>query len=241
MHRTARPRDPSTGEPLLKMSELAERSGLPSPTIQHYLREGLLGEPAARTGRTMAWYDKSCVARLLLIRSLQHDHYLPLAVIRSMLRDGTDPRLGIAVAALSAQNPSQVKASAGAGSPLRGLPPEQMIELVVRGLIANVPTAADPLAPADAELVDLLVRARQVGLGEAALPIAALAGYQAAVAQLVAFEVALFRDSVLRATPADATAPTEAAVELSEAFVLLMRRRLLPPALAAAAGLSEAN
>jgi predicted site-specific integrase-resolvase len=30
--------------PLLKISELAERSGVSAGTIRHYLREGLLGE-----------------------------------------------------------------------------------------------------------------------------------------------------------------------------------------------------
>ena len=42
--------------PLLKMSELAERSGVSPGTIRYYLREGLLGEgrEVVRTSRTMA-------------------------------------------------------------------------------------------------------------------------------------------------------------------------------------------
>ena len=41
---------------MLKMSELAERSGVSSGTIKHYLREGLLGsdEDVLRTSRNMA-------------------------------------------------------------------------------------------------------------------------------------------------------------------------------------------
>ena len=56
---------------LLKMSELAAQSGLPAPTIQHYLREGLLPAPTVRTGRSMAWYHPSSVERLKLVRRLQ--------------------------------------------------------------------------------------------------------------------------------------------------------------------------
>ena len=34
-----------SGDGLLKMAELAERSGVSAGTIKHYLREGLLGAP----------------------------------------------------------------------------------------------------------------------------------------------------------------------------------------------------
>ena len=43
---------------MLKMSELAERSGVSAGTIKHYLREGLLGrdDEVVRTSRNMAYY-----------------------------------------------------------------------------------------------------------------------------------------------------------------------------------------
>ena len=43
---------------LLKISELAERSGVPVATVRHYLREGLLPEPV-KTSRNMAYYPPS--------------------------------------------------------------------------------------------------------------------------------------------------------------------------------------
>ena len=48
----------SSAEGLLKMSELADRSGVSAGTIKHYLREGLLGsgDEVVRTSRNMAWY-----------------------------------------------------------------------------------------------------------------------------------------------------------------------------------------
>jgi DNA-binding transcriptional MerR regulator len=73
---------------LLKMSELAERSGVSATTIKHYLREGLLDADAdgvVRTSRNMAWYPPDFVERIRLIRRLQDERYLPLRAIREIL------------------------------------------------------------------------------------------------------------------------------------------------------------
>ena len=76
---------------LLKMSELAERSGVSAGTIKHYLREGLLGEgdEIVRTSRNMAYYPPDYVDRIQLIKRLQEDRFMPLRVIRSMI--GSEP------------------------------------------------------------------------------------------------------------------------------------------------------
>jgi len=79
------------GQPeLLKMSKLAEQSGVPAATIKHYLREGLLPEPVERTGRTMAYYGPETVERLRVIKRLQSVRFLPLKVIREVLDDVDD-------------------------------------------------------------------------------------------------------------------------------------------------------
>ena len=72
---------------LLKMSELAERSGVSAGTIKHYLREGLLGEgdEIVRTSRNMAYYPPDYVDRIQLIKRLQEDRFMPLRVIRRMV------------------------------------------------------------------------------------------------------------------------------------------------------------
>lgn len=72
------------GEELLKMSELAERSGVSAGTIKHWLREGLLPEPV-RTSRNMAYYPPGFVERIALIRRLQEERFMPLRVIREMM------------------------------------------------------------------------------------------------------------------------------------------------------------
>ena len=72
---------------LLKMKELAEASGVSAGTIKHYLREGLLGdgEAVVKTSRNMAYYPPEFVERIRLIKQLQEERFMPLAVIRSML------------------------------------------------------------------------------------------------------------------------------------------------------------
>jgi DNA-binding transcriptional MerR regulator len=74
---------------LLKMSELAERSGVSPGTIRYYLREGLLGEGAdvLRTSRNMAYYPPEYVERIILIKRLQEERFMPLRVIRGALRE----------------------------------------------------------------------------------------------------------------------------------------------------------
>jgi DNA-binding transcriptional MerR regulator len=87
--------DPAAGSPpasvvdspLLRMSELAERSGVSTSTIKHYLREGLLGEgeQIVRTSRNMAYYPPAYVERIELIKRLQEERFMPLRVIKEVL------------------------------------------------------------------------------------------------------------------------------------------------------------
>jgi len=72
---------------LLKMSELAERSGVSAGTIKHYLREGLLGEgeDIVRTSRNMAYYPPGYVERIQLIKRLQEERFMPLRVIKERI------------------------------------------------------------------------------------------------------------------------------------------------------------
>jgi DNA-binding transcriptional MerR regulator len=80
----------STGtDGMLKMSELAERSGVSTGTIKHYLREGLLGSEGEikRTSRNMAYYPEEFVERIRLIKRLQEDRFMPLRLIREVMAE----------------------------------------------------------------------------------------------------------------------------------------------------------
>jgi len=76
---------------MLKMSELAQRSGVSAGTIKHYLREGLLGSQGdvLRTSRNMAYYPEGFVDRVRLIKRLQEERFMPLRVIRDVM--ASDP------------------------------------------------------------------------------------------------------------------------------------------------------
>jgi DNA-binding transcriptional MerR regulator len=77
---------------MLKMSELAERSGVSTGTIKHYLREGLLGgeDRVVRTSRNMAYYPPEFVDRIRLIKRLQEERFMPLKVIAQVMADDPD-------------------------------------------------------------------------------------------------------------------------------------------------------
>lgn len=79
---------------LCKMSDLVRLSGVSKQTIHFYLREGLL-LPPIRTSKNMAYYDESTVDDIRFIKELQEKRYLPLAVIKEVLkakREGHGPR-----------------------------------------------------------------------------------------------------------------------------------------------------
>ncbi|MBM4345566.1 MAG: MerR family transcriptional regulator [Deltaproteobacteria bacterium] len=238
MRAPSRPRHPQTGQPLLKMAELVERSGLTVATIGFYVREGVVPEPVVRSSRNMAWYGEETVQALTLVRALQHDRHLPLSVIRAIVHgDAEDPRLHTAARAVVPGPPAAKTATTE-------VPAERTLEFwLQRGVLqAEVDALADlsvlserpgpgPLPPADAGMLDLLVEARAAGLGANVLSVEALGAYRSAVAELARFEVGLFRQSVLSALAPDDHAAAEAAVRISEQFVVQCRRALLLPAL----------
>jgi DNA-binding transcriptional MerR regulator len=79
----------AAGNGLMRMKELSEASGVPAPTIKHYLREGLLPEPV-KTSRNMAYYPPEFVERIRLIKQLQEERFMPLRAIKSVLEDDPD-------------------------------------------------------------------------------------------------------------------------------------------------------
>jgi DNA-binding transcriptional MerR regulator len=87
--------DTQQNDGLLRMRELAAASGVPAPTIKHYLREGLLPEPV-KTSRNMAYYPPEFVERIKLIKQLQEERYLPLKAIKEVLDSQERSRTSVA-------------------------------------------------------------------------------------------------------------------------------------------------
>ncbi|WP_348786707.1 MerR family transcriptional regulator [Leifsonia sp. NPDC080035] len=89
----------------MRISELAERGGVPLPTVKYYLREGML-PPGESVSATRADYGEEHVRRLALIRALTDAAGLPLQRVKTILGLIDSPTrslfeaLGGAVAAL---------------------------------------------------------------------------------------------------------------------------------------------
>jgi DNA-binding transcriptional MerR regulator len=68
----------------MRIDDLAERAGVPTRTIRYYTQQGLLEPPKLR-GR-VGYYDDAHLERLRLVKELQEKRFLPLSVIRSVLK-----------------------------------------------------------------------------------------------------------------------------------------------------------
>lgn len=74
----------------MRISGLAERTGVPVATLKFYLREGLLHAGTA-TARTQAVYDATHVERVRLVRALTESAGLTLGAVREVLAMLEDP------------------------------------------------------------------------------------------------------------------------------------------------------
>jgi DNA-binding transcriptional MerR regulator len=221
---------------LVKMSVLAARSGVPAATIKHYVREGLLPEPARRTGRNMAYYDVALVPRILRIKELQRTHFLPLKVIKSVLDeselDSTDETAASAIARAVSGAVAQGETRGKRELLSAGMPAEQLEWLRSMGAIVPLEGfAEDTYGGDDIELLRVLAAARKAGITPEMLPITIVSEYAAALRELVRIEMRLFREGVVPRAGAGLSTLTEAATTLSERLVVLLRRKLLVPTL----------
>jgi DNA-binding transcriptional MerR regulator len=69
----------------LKLKELIKATDVSRETIQFYLRDGILPKPRKRNG-AQADYNESYVNLIKLIKDLQENHFLPLNVIKKIIR-----------------------------------------------------------------------------------------------------------------------------------------------------------
>jgi DNA-binding transcriptional MerR regulator len=139
---------PDGRDGLLKMSQLAEASGVSAGTIKHYLREGLLPEPV-RTSRNMAYYPPEFVDRIRTIKRLQEERFMPLRAIKRVL-----------------DRAAEGDASRVSGTELRrryDMPKEALDRLAELGVLT--PTSRG-YAPSDVRIVAAIARFRAGGYDE---------------------------------------------------------------------------
>lgn len=76
-------RDPSI-VPNYRMKQLCEKTGMTRQAIHFYIKKGLV-QPGIKHGQTSAEYTEDHVARILLIRRMREEEFLPLEAIRAAL------------------------------------------------------------------------------------------------------------------------------------------------------------
>ncbi len=70
----------------MKIRDLVQRTRVSKETVHYYIREGLLPKPRKR-GRNIAEYDDHHAERIRLIKELQDRYFLPLAVIKNIIKN----------------------------------------------------------------------------------------------------------------------------------------------------------
>jgi DNA-binding transcriptional MerR regulator len=238
--RKKRGKPPPDGAELVKMSELAKRSGVPAPTIKHYIREGLLQGPEIRTSKNMAYYDARMAGRIRVIKELQAERFLPLRVIGELLepapsdkiradRDAAQRKALTQLAPVveeklgnQRRKRSEVMKTFGVTkAELDSLEKAGVLELRGEGETAGY-------SGGDLKLLDILADVRRLGLGDV-FPISVAEPYMAAVRKLVEFEIDVFRHRALSVQlPASLPDVAKQAVDLGERLIVGLRAKLLP-------------
>jgi DNA-binding transcriptional MerR regulator len=168
---------------LLKMSELAERSGVSAGTIKHYLREGLLGQgdDVVRTSRNMAYYPPDYVDRIRTIKRLQEERFMPLRAIKDALERAAAGRDDERVSAAEAKRRYEI--------------PQNVLDRL-KDIEVLTPTSKGYDAD-DVKIIEAISRFRAGGYDEAlGFTVYDTLRYQEALAPLVQEEVRVLLDRV---------------------------------------------
>jgi DNA-binding transcriptional MerR regulator len=72
---------------MMRMKQLSAASGVPKGTIQFYIKKGLIPRPY-KTHANMAYYSDSHLNAIRLVKELQQKRFLPLSVIKQVVRGG---------------------------------------------------------------------------------------------------------------------------------------------------------
>lgn len=214
---------------LLKMSELADASGVSAGTIKHYLREGLLPEPV-RTSRNMAYYPPDFIGRIRLIKQLQEDRYMPLKAIRRVLED--DPDRARALVELEdrildrALSGDESRVTLAEVSRRYEIPRDALDRMVEIGLLSP---DSRGFSPRDVQVVEAIGRFRAGGYDEQiGFTVYDTLRYKRAMQALVAEEVAVVLERLAGELEPDAVADLlEAGEEPLRDFIAALHSKLL--------------
>ena len=197
----------------MRISELAETTGVPVHTVKYYLREGLL-MPGEVTSRTRAEYGPQHVERVRLVRALVEHGGVGIAGVRSILT------------ALTAPPPSRHELLGVAHSALPTPGDEGPVSDEITALVADLGWHVCAGAPATRALTAAVAAARAAGVpvsGES------LRRYAEAMADVAAVDV----DMALSATDSAAAMHTVVLGTVMVDPVLVALRRMAQEAVSA--------
>jgi DNA-binding transcriptional MerR regulator len=214
---------------LLKISELALRSGVQKATVAYYVREGLLPPPVRKPHRNMAYYSSDFVERIKLIKELQAKRFMPLSVIKQLFVD----KKGVAEirAFLTSQAvlpASRAKSSTGRASKMKeaGLSDDEMTTLERIGLVGRARNGK--LGATDAAIVQAVGLLKEAGLGrDIGFQADDLEMYRKAMEDLIRKEITIFAKRVVGTQKrTDVISMARGGLEGTNALLVALRRKI---------------
>jgi DNA-binding transcriptional MerR regulator len=229
------------------MKQVMELTGLSRQVIHFYVRKGLV-PPPLKHGRTSAEYTDEHVERILAVRRMRDEQFLPLDVIRAALdqRDeGYTPAQRRVIASVRGRLGGGAKRSQGRRATLAvttaarrtGVPVGEIHELADLGLLtlSDDVRGRPRIDRADLWLVEIWgeLRANQLGTDDG-FPPEHLLIYQRAVDELVRQEVVLLTEVLGQLDPGELAARVERGLPIIAALLGQMHDRAVRRLLAAA-------
>lgn len=185
----------------LRMRDVCREAGVTRQVVHFYIQQGLL-PPGRKTGRNMAYYGQVHIERIQQIRRLQHERFLPLRVIKSLLTSqeadySDEQRQFLREVRRTVQVPSlENKVSVDQVLAEHAVLSEDEVERLVEiGLIgaATGPDGEAMVSQAAAELLGTLARFREIGFTEeAGFAVEDLAIFDEAITGLIRQEASVF-------------------------------------------------
>jgi DNA-binding transcriptional MerR regulator len=239
------PAGPTLKPELLRIGDLADRSGVPIPTIKYYIREGLLPPPPVKTGRTMAYYDAEYLERLRLVRTLREEHFLPVRVIRAVLAErGAEPLTDEDRELLARAAPGFLARIAPVAAPAtreellaeHGVGARDLATLEEMGLIGEAADGDSGERRYDADDRALLAAfdaLEAAGVNRERFPVEGMGHYVELLGELSRREVRTFLHHASDLPPPELEALAARALALTEPIIALIRKKLIQRALRA--------
>lgn len=221
-----------------RMKDMVEKTGLSRETIHFYLLEGLLPKPE-KTSRNMAWYGEEHVQRLITIKTLQEQYFLPLKAIKAVLTSNVDesfsPEQQMIIDSLKRRYRDQSddvngeKLTVADIQVVYGISEEELLQMDAVGAIHLDHRTVPPTLPKDQEKVlSIWQKLRDLGFSEQrGFTPKDLELITHTVSSMFARELQFIRDKLVGFNEEEVVRVVEEAVPLiNELFVTLHERKI---------------